>query len=137
MITIHNRHIAACGTPPKIEDSDARWMSYFENSDREQYIFLVDKAGKAFLYVGDAGWAKPREIEFSGDFCTKLADLRSEEELWVRACWNTSYWARGDKEGKTKVILFPLNNLRTRENGTLGFDTLLQLARQSKSDEAA
>jgi hypothetical protein len=42
MLTIHNRHAAACGIPPAVSTEAADlYIGYFENRHGEQWIFTV------------------------------------------------------------------------------------------------
>ena len=118
MITIPNFHVLGCGVPPQIQPREVRWLSYFENPDREQFLFVVTSDRKALLYSGDAGWEKPIEIEVCpgrsvlAPFTVNGADrvrlvVRkdtqkpllgfSREGDWICACWDASEWARTGK----------------------------------------
>jgi len=45
MLTIHNRHSAACGIPPAVSTEAADlYIGYFENRYGEQWIFTFDRA---------------------------------------------------------------------------------------------
>jgi hypothetical protein len=45
MLTIHNRHAAACGIPPAVSTEAADlYIGYFENRSGEQWIFTCDRA---------------------------------------------------------------------------------------------
>ena len=118
MITIPNLHSASCGTPPVIDPQEARWLSYFENPDREQFLFVVTKDRKALLYSGDNGWGRAIEVEVRPisavlGFCSvsgagsarilvqpatgqPLMGL-GREAGWICACWDSSEWARTGK----------------------------------------
>jgi hypothetical protein len=56
MLTIHNRHAAACGIPPAVSTEAADlYIGDFENRHGEQWIFTCDRAtGEARLRGGDA-----------------------------------------------------------------------------------
>ena len=57
MLTIHNRHSAACGIPPAFsaETADLH-IGYFENRYGEPWIFTCHRAMReASLRGGDAG----------------------------------------------------------------------------------
>jgi hypothetical protein len=60
MLTIHNRHSAACGVPPAVSTEAADlYIGYFENRYGEQWIFMFDRATReARLRRRDAGWAR-------------------------------------------------------------------------------
>jgi hypothetical protein len=61
MLTIHNRHAAACGIPPAVSTEAADlYMGYFENRYGEQWIFTFDRATReARLRGGDATLPDP------------------------------------------------------------------------------
>ena len=63
MLTIHNRHSAACGIPPALSTEAADlYIGYFENRYGEQWVFTFDRAtGGASLAAGTpAGPARTR-----------------------------------------------------------------------------
>src|SRR5213593_3329593 len=59
MLTIHNRHPAACGIPPDVSTEAADLcIGYFENRYGEQWIFTFDRETRqASVRGGDVGWA--------------------------------------------------------------------------------
>lgn len=43
ILTVTNNHTVACGAPPALGDiHEHRYVSYFENQYREQWVFVVD-----------------------------------------------------------------------------------------------
>lgn len=110
MLDIKNRHIKACGTPPNIDPDKVRWLSYFENADREQSIFIVTQDHKALVYIGDCGWNSPIEVEVADNGMALLATDRPvrlivnkqtgqpltscQEAPWIFACWDMTAWHR-------------------------------------------
>jgi hypothetical protein len=64
MLTIPNRHSAACGIPPAFRTEAADlYIGYFENRPGEQWIFTFDRATReALLRGGDAGWATAHPV---------------------------------------------------------------------------
>ena len=123
MLNIPNFHSTSCGTPPVLDIATIRYFSYFENSDREQFMFVVSPDRKCLLYAGDVNWNKPIEIEVRPFFensivfaaitvSSDIAQVRgifntqnkeplmgfTREADWLITCWDASYWARGEKE---------------------------------------
>jgi hypothetical protein len=85
MLTIHNRHSAACGIPPALStEADALYIGYFENGHGEPWIFTCDRATReASLRGGDAGWAAHPVRDGRVDGLI----LAPEEAAWLQACW--------------------------------------------------
>jgi hypothetical protein len=85
MLTIHNRHAAACGIPPAVSTEAADlYIGYFENRHGEQWIFTCDRAtGEASLRGGDAGWATAHPVR---DGRVDGLNLAPEETAWLQAC---------------------------------------------------
>ena len=89
MLTIHNRHAAACGIPPAVSTEAADlYIGYFENRHGEQWIFTCDRAtGEARLRGGDAGWATAHPVR---DGRVDGLNLAPEETAWLQACWSAT-----------------------------------------------
>ena len=85
MLTIHNRHAAACGIPPAVSTEAADlYIGDFENRHGEQWIFRYDRAtGEARLRGGDAGWATAHPVR---DGRVDGLSLAPEETAWLQAC---------------------------------------------------
>ena len=85
MLTIHNRHAAACGIPPAVSTEAADlYIGYFENRHDEQWIFTCDRAtGEARLRGRDAGWATAHPVR---DGRVDGLNLAPEETTWLQAC---------------------------------------------------
>jgi len=82
MLTIHNRHSAACGIPPAVSTEGADlYIGYFENRHGEQWIFTCDRATReASLRGGDAGWATAHPVR---DGQVDGVILAPEETAWL------------------------------------------------------
>lgn len=95
LFQVRNRHSAASGTPPHIDDRrPSQYLGYFENPSGEQAVFVYDRdANQAVVYLGDAGWEAPHAVVDGA-----VPDLvLSETELqWVRAC---SHAATANRQG--------------------------------------
>jgi len=90
MLTIHNRHPAACGIPPAFSTEAADlYLGYFENRHGEQWIFTFSRATReASLRSGDAGWARAHPVRDGRADGLILAP--EEEAAWLQACWNAT-----------------------------------------------
>jgi hypothetical protein len=89
LLTIHNRHSAACRIPPavNVEAADL-YIGYFENRDGEQWIVTCDRATReARLRGGDAGWASAHPVR---DGRVDGLTLAPEETAWLQACWSAT-----------------------------------------------
>ena len=89
MLTIHNRHPAACGIPPDVSTEAADlYIGYFENRYGEQWIFTFDRATRAAsLRGGDAGWASAHPVR---DGRVDGLILAPEEAAWLQAGWSAA-----------------------------------------------
>ena len=60
ILTIYNRHTAACGIPPALSSASAElYVGYFANRHGEQWLFTFDRATReALLRGGDADWGR-------------------------------------------------------------------------------
>jgi hypothetical protein len=88
---VRNHHGESCGTPPHFDDPSGFYLSYYENQFGEQNIFVYDHQTKeAFLYMGDAGWERPRKVIEGG----KVPDLiyGKDEAMWLFACWMATHF---------------------------------------------
>lgn len=91
ILTVKNRHVAACGTPPNFDVTKTLWVSYFETSEREQWIFAVTADRKPRLYDGDGGWGTGRIVK---DDLLRASELFYPEGVsdWLKACMAASRW---------------------------------------------
>ena len=82
MLTIHNRHAAACGIPPAVSTEAADlYIGYFENRHGEQWIFTFNRATReARLRGGDVGWASTYPVR----------DGRVDGLIWAPPTWTAS-----------------------------------------------
>jgi hypothetical protein len=89
MLTIHNRHPAACGIPPAFSTEAADlYIGYFENRHGEQWIFTCDRATRdASLRGGDTDWASAHPV---GDGRVDGLTLAPEEAAWLQAYWSAT-----------------------------------------------
>lgn len=92
---IINQHIDECGKPPQFEFGKYDYLSYFENSHREQSLFLYDSEDDVVIvYIGDAGWENPQILpseyilknKFPSDEIDEGILPDSSEENWLVAC---------------------------------------------------
>lgn len=93
--TIVNRHAENCGDPPNLNFDNFAYVSYFENTHREQSLFLYDSdEDEVIVYVADSGWDNPQKL--SGrwllDNTLPSSDIDQEvlidrgEAAWLEAC---------------------------------------------------
>ena len=89
MLTIHNRHSAACGIPSAFSTEAADlYIGYFENRHGEQWIFTCDRAtGVASLRGGDVDWSTVHVVR-AGRVDGLI--LNPEEAAWLQACWGAA-----------------------------------------------
>jgi hypothetical protein len=84
LLEIDNVHVPGCGTPPAV-DAAGRYVSYFENSYGEQFVFLGDRQKKtAVVYGGDIGW--DNAIAVSVDEPCPDVILNDQERAWLLGC---------------------------------------------------
>jgi hypothetical protein len=89
LFQVRNHHSASCGSPPHIDDlRRSDYLGYFENQYGEQVVFVYDHdAGRAVLYLGDAGWETAHTVV---DGAAPELVLSGTERLWLRACWEAA-----------------------------------------------
>ena len=86
LFMVSNHHAAACGEPPCLNGDKHGYFSYFENSEREQAVFRWDRRTKrGMLYMGDAGWDHPIEVDGRGRTMPNTV-LDPAERMWLRSC---------------------------------------------------
>jgi hypothetical protein len=89
ILTVHNRHSAACGIPPAVSTEAAGLsIGYFENHYGVQWIFTFDGATReARLRGGAAGWDNEHPVR---DGRVDGLILAPEEIAWLQACWSAT-----------------------------------------------
>jgi hypothetical protein len=89
ILTIHNRHPAACRIPPALTNEAAElYIGYFANRDGEQWLFTFDRATRAaILRGGDGGWERVHAVH---DGRVDGLILAPEEAAWLEACWRAA-----------------------------------------------
>jgi hypothetical protein len=89
ILTISNRHTAACGPPPALSNEFADiYVGYFENRYGEQWIFTFDRETRqASVRGGDVGWANVHVVR---DGRVDGLILAPEEAGWLQACWKAA-----------------------------------------------
>jgi len=89
MLTIHNRHPAACGIPPAFStEAVDLYIGYFENRDGEQWIFTFDRGMReTTLRGGDVDWRRAHLVH---DGRVDGLILAPEESAWLQACWSAA-----------------------------------------------
>lgn len=86
-----NHHVESCGIPPRFDNPPGVYLSYFENRFGEQSIFVFDyKTKEAFLYMGDAGWDRPRKVVEGGRVPGLI--YGEDEAAWLLACWIATHF---------------------------------------------
>jgi hypothetical protein len=82
ILTVHNGHIAECGTPPKLTLYEGKWTCYFENVYGEQFIMQYDRhTDICHLWSGDVGWEEELHVEdFRGTVIVRFARYRAERD---------------------------------------------------------
>ena len=97
ILTVSNNHTASCGEPPALGDiHDHRYVSYFENAYREQWVFWVDAQGVPMLRGGDIQWtSKPAMAVVAGRLMVSDGEggfllMNAPERAWLEACWEAS-----------------------------------------------
>jgi len=93
--TIINQHIEQCGQPPQFETSEYAYVSYFENSHRDQSLFLYDSENdEVIIYIADAGWENPQKLPsqslLENTVSSNDTDIGiipdNSEKTWLKAC---------------------------------------------------
>ena len=89
ILTIYNRHPAACGVPPALSNASAElYIGYFANRHGEQWLFTFDRATReAILRGGDADWGRAHAVH---DGRVDGLILAPEEAAWLQACWRAA-----------------------------------------------
>jgi hypothetical protein len=89
ILTIYNRHTAACGAPPAVTNEAADlYIGYFANRYGEQWIFMFDRAThEATLRGGDVDWGRAHAVR---DGRVDELILAPEEAAWLQACWSAA-----------------------------------------------
>jgi len=87
ILTIYNRHAAACGSPPSLSnETSALYLGFFENQEGEQWLFTYDRRTRqATLRGGDIGWEDVRTVQ---DGRVHGLMLDQPELAWLKACWD-------------------------------------------------
>ena len=89
---VRNHQHKSCGTPPHFDDPSGVYLSYYENQFGEQNIFIYDdKTKEAFLYMGDAGWERPRKVIEGGRVPGLI--YGEDEAAWLFACWMATHFS--------------------------------------------
>lgn len=88
--TIRNKHIEGCGEPPEFDQDDYSYISYFENENGEQALFVYeDDEAVAKVYIADADWENPQEIparelkDMTVDQVTAISRMRFARDATV------------------------------------------------------
>ena len=108
LFQVTNHHGEACGVPPQIDEQTfpGVYHGYFENQNGEQAVFVYDyEQERGTLYLGDAGWEHPYDVE-DGKIAGLL--LNRLEQLWLSACWEAS--------GALKAVREQIREGRSREH---------------------
>jgi hypothetical protein len=103
ILIVTNNHVASCGPAPALGDiHEYLYCGYFENQWREQWLFIVDRAGLASLRGGDVecgrrpGWPHVLMlVDVGGEARATKADGESvllglDEQAWLNVCWSAS-----------------------------------------------
>jgi hypothetical protein len=81
LFIVHNHHVASCGEPPALDGDDGRYYAYFENSYREQLVYVCDPTTReAYLQMGDAGWGNTYPVV---NGVAQGVVLNTVERLWL------------------------------------------------------
>ena len=90
LLEIDNAHAESCGAAPDF-DAAQHYLSYFENSHGEQWVFCGDRSTQgdgphvAWLWGGDINWTNRQELSWE-DPAPDLS-LNEAERHWLIACW--------------------------------------------------
>ncbi len=96
LLTLYNRHNAACGEPPHLTNNDrGRYIGYFANEHGDQWLFVDDPpTGTAILRCGDANWATTYRIHGPDDLPSHMNDA---ERTWARICWQAASFSMRER----------------------------------------
>ena len=82
LFSVRNRHVAASGSPPRINADDAnQYVGYFEThtESRRSTVYEPRDAQTAVVYLGDAGWDTAHAVV---DGRVPDLVLNESERLW-------------------------------------------------------
>jgi hypothetical protein len=86
LLEIDNLHVDGCGPTPT-GDAGGSYLSYFENQEGEQWVFVGNcKTGRAEIRGGDAGWENVYEVTLDHPSPLNLI-LNDAERTWLIACF--------------------------------------------------
>ena len=95
IITITNKHLPSCGTPPQI-DPEGKRVSYFQNQHGEQWFFISDDESQTgVLTGGDVDWT---EHVITWDSPLPKISLNMAETHWLYGCIAALFWKKQDNE---------------------------------------
>jgi hypothetical protein len=85
ILTVLNRHVDDCGTPPSFSDEllNKKYVSYFQNHYGEQWVFLGDGKDGGVLYGGEVDW-EGLPVTLKKPYPATL--LNAEEQVWLISC---------------------------------------------------
>ena len=85
LLEIDNVHVAECGSPPSI-DATGKYIGYFENPLREQWVFIGDRrTGNALIHGRDVGWGTEKSVSLESP-CPDII-LAEPEKMWIVSCF--------------------------------------------------
>jgi hypothetical protein len=84
ILIVGNKHAPGCGKTPEV-DVTGSYVSYYENSFGEQWVFVGNRSdGSIDLYGGDIGWDEPRRATAVKPYpCIMMGH---SEQVWYVAC---------------------------------------------------
>lgn len=105
ILEIWNNHSVNSGEPPfitnryrnkkKYEGGEwANWVSYFENEYGEQALLIYNPGFEEVkLWMGDYSWIDDVKLNLKKPVLEQIRNcfrmVTREEELWLKACWDT------------------------------------------------
>lgn len=98
ILTIHNQHPSEYPREPI--RSDHGFVSYFEGTRGDQWLFVCDReTGNSYLTGGDAAW-NVYPVNPFGDGPDPMHDLILDkaESMWLQACWEATRHLRPGAE---------------------------------------
>jgi len=89
LLTIYNNHADLCPcVSNRDQESENKYLSYYENEHGEQWLFIYDKEiEKGVLRGGDVGWDSVYDV---GDDGSVDLVLTLQERAWLLACFKTA-----------------------------------------------
>ncbi|MCC6615322.1 MAG: hypothetical protein IT320_17740 [Anaerolineae bacterium] len=91
------------GLPPKLDTSDeSKYVAYFENENREQFIFVYEyPARTGLLWSNKISWERPLPVVNGKASNARLGD---SEKTWLTACWKAAIAVEQHRDAYRRIV---------------------------------